>query len=260
MHSGPCSSRWPSVFIALPILGENIQANYFSSSQINNSDQTITNGWWPRGPSKMTYFSNKGKLIAGCRQGSHKLDSSFIMFQEEGKGGLGYSEMRGCRSGQHIFLECSCLLEMGEQNKTTSRWDYMGWHNPEGLLWDKELAEPSNKTCSSERCCLPLGVLDWEPLIELSTWDKHMQLSYQALDSLISLRQDPYQSQPADTSSCWASLLSGFLLGFCIWIEVYISSCFNAFISTFTPFIWSLVYSRTRETQSLFSVHDLTLC
>jgi hypothetical protein len=63
---------------------------------------TITNGWWSRGPNKMTYFSNKGKLVAGCRKGSHKLDSSFIMSQKEGKGGLAYTEMRGCQSEQYV--------------------------------------------------------------------------------------------------------------------------------------------------------------
>lgn len=88
---GGCSSRWPSLFITLPVLGGNIQANYFSSSQINLSDQMITNRWWPRGPSKMTYFSSKGKLGAGCRESSKELDSSSIMSRRGGKGGLGYS-------------------------------------------------------------------------------------------------------------------------------------------------------------------------
>jgi hypothetical protein len=57
---------------------------------------------------------------------------------------------------------------MGEQNKTTSRRDYLELYNPGGLLQDKELVEPSNKTWSSERCCSPFGVLAQEPLTELS--------------------------------------------------------------------------------------------
>lgn len=49
-----------------------------------------------------------------------------MMSQKEDKGGRGYSEMRGCLSEQH-FSACSCLLEMGEQNKATLRGVYLGY-------------------------------------------------------------------------------------------------------------------------------------
>lgn len=205
---GGCSSRWPSLFITLPILGGNIQANYFSSRQINLSDQVITNCQWPRGPRKMTYFSNKGKLSAGCRECSNKLDSSSIVSQRGDKGKLGYSEMRGCLSRQR-FSGCSCLLEMGEQNKATLRWDYLGMHDLWGLLQDEELRE-TNKTCSSERDCLPLGVLAQNPLTGLS---ESLKWKWSSCYSLLKLWEKAEAhvtraragifclSQPADASS-----------------------------------------------------------
>lgn len=48
-----------------------------------------------------------------------------MMSQKGDKGGRGYSEMRGCLSEQD-FSECSFLLEMGEQNKATLSWVYLG--------------------------------------------------------------------------------------------------------------------------------------
>lgn len=73
----------------------------------------------------MTYFSNKGQLNTGCREGNNELESPPMMSQKGDKGGRGYSEMRGCLSEQH-FSACSCLLEMGEQNKATLSWVYLG--------------------------------------------------------------------------------------------------------------------------------------
>lgn len=115
----------------------------------------------------MTYFSNKGKLSAGCREGNNQLESSPMMSQKGDKGERSYSEMRGCLSEQH-FSACSCLLEMDEQEQSNFELGLSGLHDLGGLLQDEGLREPSNKTCGSERDCAPLGVLAQNPLTGLS--------------------------------------------------------------------------------------------